>query len=105
MQPEERFRDEPVHPTGGAGVPGPPAAANVGRDGVDVGRHHVRLDAITGERLGGVAVVTGLISPKSSQARRESPMAAKAITVQTAAWVYWPPFSRNAGDVPLMYPG
>src|SRR5205807_2300085 len=63
VQAEERFRDEAVHPTGRAGVPGPAATANVGYDGVDVGRHHVRLDAITGDRVGGVAVGHGVDQP------------------------------------------
>jgi hypothetical protein len=27
------------------------------------------------------------------------------MTNQTAAWVYWPPFSRIPGGYPLMYPG
>ena len=39
----------------------------------------------------------GLISENSSQARAASPAAANAMTVQTAAWVYWPPFSRTPG--------
>jgi hypothetical protein len=38
-----------------------------------------------------------LISVASSHARSPSPSAAKAIVVQIAACVYWPPFSRTPG--------
>src|SRR5438876_1084724 len=34
---------------------------------------------------------------KSSTASSPLPRCAIAITVQIAAWVYWPPFSRTAG--------
>ncbi len=40
---------------------------------------------------------TGLSSPKSSHARSASPRSAKAMAVQIAPWVYWPPFSRTPG--------
>jgi hypothetical protein len=42
-------------------------------------------------------MMDGIEQVKSSQARSVSPIMAKAIVVQIAAWVYWPPFSRTPG--------
>src|SRR6185312_16420635 len=56
FQAEQGFHHQPVHPAGGAGVPGPAAAANVGVDGVDVGADDVRLHFID-VHFGGVAGV------------------------------------------------
>ncbi len=47
-------------------------------------------------RSAGVPCRKGLIRSNSSQALG-SASSAKAMIVQTAAWVYWPPFSRTPG--------
>ena len=47
-EPEQRFGDQAVHPPRRTGVPGPPAAADMRRQGVNVGRHDVRLHLIGG---------------------------------------------------------
>src|SRR5262245_14526618 len=44
---QEPFDPRAIHPTGGAGVPGPAAAARMGRLRIDVTGHDVRLDPIT----------------------------------------------------------
>ena len=71
----------------------------------------VRED-VAGEdvRLGLVALdvrrvrvwLTGLSMWKSSTASSPAPRRAMAITAQTAACVYCPPFSRTPGGYPLM---
>ena len=45
-EPEDRLEARPVHPRGRAGVPGPAAAADVRRLGIDVGRDDVGLDLV-----------------------------------------------------------
>ena len=42
-QAQQGFDDEAVHPAGRAGVPGPAAAAGVGRQGIDVGGDDIGL--------------------------------------------------------------
>ena len=45
-EPEDALDAGTVHPAGRAGVPGPAAAADMLRRGVDVGRHDVGLDLV-----------------------------------------------------------
>src|SRR5947207_5573383 len=47
----------------------------------------------------------GLIMWNSSTASSPLPSAAIAMMIQSAAWVYWPPFSRTPGGYALIYPG
>ena len=51
---------QPIHPAGGTGVPGPAAPARVGRDGIDVGGDDIRLDFVGGDLAGGGAVMDGI---------------------------------------------
>ncbi len=46
-QAEQPFDARTIQPARRAGVPGPSAPADMRRDGIDVGRDHVRLDPIT----------------------------------------------------------
>jgi histidinol dehydrogenase len=59
--------------------------------GVTVEQRVVPLDRV------GCYVPAGRYPLNSSWARSPCPRPAAARTVQTAAWVYWPPFSRTPG--------
>src|SRR3546814_18833519 len=50
-QAEQRFEDQPVHPAGRTGVPGPAAAADVRLDGIDIGGDEARKRVVW-ERVG-----------------------------------------------------
>src|SRR3546814_19223083 len=52
-----RSDDQPVHPAGRSGVPGPAAAADVWFDRVHVGGDHVGFHLVGRDALGAVAVV------------------------------------------------
>src|SRR6185503_5416073 len=55
--PQQRFDDQPVHPAGRAGIPGPAAATRVRRDGVDVRGDRVGLHFVDGYGARGAGVV------------------------------------------------
>ena len=50
---QEGFHDQPIEPPPRPGVPGPPAAAGMRRDAIDIRRDHVRLHFID-RGIGGV---------------------------------------------------
>ena len=97
--PEDRLHRRLVHPAGRTGVPGPAAAADVRRLGVDVGRDHVRLDLVAlRPPPASRAWLIGLSIAKSSPARSPSPSARVGhAPTRSRACVYCPPFSRTPG--------
>lgn len=92
-EPEEPLDPGPVHPAGRARIPRPSTTADVR---VLYGSTLYRW---TPARV--LARLFGIKIEKSSFALSPSPSAAKAITDQMAAWVYWPPISRTRGDTSL----
>ena len=65
--------------------------------GVDVAGQHVGLGLVA-LGVGGVREwLMGFSMWNSSTASSPLPSRATAITTHTAAWVYWPPFSRTPG--------
>ena len=57
---EQGFNQQPIHPAGGTGIPGPTAASDVRRDGIDIGGDDVRFDFISGNLGGRRAVMNGI---------------------------------------------
>ena len=70
---EQSFEQEPIHPTGGTGVPGPTTAAGVGRDGIDIRGDDVGFDFVGRDLGGGGAVVDGIEQSEQFPARSFSP--------------------------------
>jgi hypothetical protein len=54
---QQGFNQQPIHPVGGTGIPGPTAATDVRRDRIDIGGDDVRLDFVVGNLLGRPAVM------------------------------------------------
>jgi hypothetical protein len=97
---EDVFEADAVEPAGGAGVPGPPRAAGVGRVRVDVGTSAATAYGSPLYRAApapdAVAVI-GFRRSNVAYASSPRPRTARAFTNHVAAWVYWPPFSRTPG--------
>ena len=75
-----------------------PPRPTCGVDAVDVGGDDVRLDLDSVATFSGVSAwLTGLSISSSGAARSRLPSSARARTTQSAACVYWPPFSRMPG--------
>ena len=78
-----------------------PARAGVEAVRVDVAGDDVRFGLVAFERERVRVRLTGLSMWKSSTASSPLPSRAEAMTTQTAACVYWPPFSRMPGRICL----
>ena len=82
---ENPFNARAVHPSRGAGVPGPAAAAGVRLHRINIARQNVGFYFITLDVGACTAMMNGFSMPKSSPALSPSPKAAKASTAHTAA--------------------
>ena len=106
LQAEDLLHPGAVHPCGGARVPRPAAAADPSRAGGRRPRQsRTAPPSIAGPTPGSRACSIGLSIRSSLSARVPSPRRARAMASHTAAWVYWPPFSRTPGGYAWMYPG
>ena len=59
-KPQQILEQEPIHPAGGSGVPGPAAPAFMPLGGVDVRRDHVGLDLVRRCPFGRVGMPDGI---------------------------------------------
>jgi len=57
---QQGFNQQPIHPAGGAGIPGPATLARVRREGIDIGGDNVRLDFVGGDLFGSPGVMNGI---------------------------------------------
>lgn len=102
MESQQRFDDEPIHPTGRARVPSPPSASNMGCDSIYVCSDNVGFYPVLANLSWRCAVRDRIDQRKQLPARSVSPISANAIAVQIAPCVYCPPFSRTPGTYPLI---
>ena len=94
---EHPFDTGSIEPARRTAIPGPSPAAGMRRVAIHVTGYDVWLDLVTLDLRSRRDTMNGLSMRNNSPALSPSPIATNANTVQTAAWVYWPPFSRMPG--------